>query len=636
MRRLVRIAAWTAGVVVALIVVAAGGVYVFVTSEGFRSRVESYAGTYAGRTTRIGDISIDWGSTAHVTLSNVEVANAEWGQEPHMLKAAQVDFDIRLWPLLKGDVVLPRLVLRKPEIAVEVSDKGQRNWSRGEAPVTKSTVEAAKPEHRFETPLIGHIEITDGRVIYRDPRRKLELDGTIATATGKAGDQPTAELQLKGKLEGQPLTVRFVGGSALMLRETSQPYPLDLDVAFGATKFALKGTVQDPFQWTGANVELALSGPDLSDIFPLLGIPGPPTPPYSIQGKLDRAEGVWKLHSSKWRVGESDLTGEVLIDERQKPKFLTARLTSKKLVFADLAPLVGAPPDRPGKVSPQQRKTQQQLEAAGDLFPNVPLKVERLRVMNADVTLDADRVIAPDYLPVQALSFRVVVDNGVATVKPLKLALVGSGSITGELAVDARKEVPGVRALLTGSNMEFGMFFRNSRFFDTSRGKIRTHVRLAGSGKSLAQVMGNADGHIEVAFAEGSVSALMVSLASLQLFDALILYVTGDKRIPILCALGQLNFNDGVVTFDRTLLDTQKSVLHVNGTVSLRSQVVRVAVKADPKSFDLLNLHGPVYVVGKIREPEITFGRSFPIPTPAFGDAQNVPCQTMTRQIFSK
>jgi hypothetical protein len=148
--------------------------------------------------------------------------------------------------------------------------------------------------------------------------------------------------------------------------------------------------------------------------------------------------------------------------------------------------------------------------------------------------------------------------------------------------------------------------------------------------------MGNAGGHIEVAFAEGSVSALMVSLASLQLFDALILYVTGDKRIPILCALGQLNFNDGVVTFDRTLLDTQKSVLHVNGTVSLRSQVVRVAVKADPKSFDLLNLHGPVYVVGKIREPEITFGRSFPIPTPAFGDAQNVPCQTMTRQIFSK
>ncbi len=41
-----------------------------------------------------------------------------------MLKAEQVDFEIRLWPLLKGDLVLPSLVLRKPEVVVEKGEQG--------------------------------------------------------------------------------------------------------------------------------------------------------------------------------------------------------------------------------------------------------------------------------------------------------------------------------------------------------------------------------------------------------------------------------------------------------------------------------------------------------------------------------
>ena len=112
----------------------------------------------------------------------------------------------------------------------------------------------------------------------------------------------------------------------------------------------------------------------------------------------------------------------------------------------------------------------------------------------------------------------------------------------------------------------------------------------------------------------GSVCSLMVSLAGLQIFDALILYVTGDNRIPILCALGRLNFQHGTVIFDRTLLDTQKSVLHVTGQVALHSQAVKVEVKADPKPFDLLDLHGPVIVQGKIRSPQDLARPRFPDP----------------------
>jgi hypothetical protein len=76
-----------------------------------------------------------------------------------------------------------------------------------------------------------------------------------------------------------------------------------------------------------------------------------------------------------WHAGESDLSGDVAIDQRSQPSRMTARLDSQHLAFADLAPLVGAAPARKVNVSRQQAQTEAQLEAKGELFPNVPLHV---------------------------------------------------------------------------------------------------------------------------------------------------------------------------------------------------------------------------------------------------------------------
>ncbi len=635
MRRLARIAAWLAGGLLLLVVAAAGALWIALDSDWLRGELEGHASDYTGRKTTVGRIDFAWGATTSVRLQQVAVANVAWAKTPHMLKIEQVDFDIRLWPLLKGDIVLPRLVLRKPEVEVEVGDREQLNWSMEETPVATGAVKAIEPDSRSGAPAIGRLEVTEGKLAYRDPRRKLELDGSVSTAAGKAAEQSQVELQLEGKLEGQPLALKFTGGSIVMLRDTEQPYPLDLDVTFGGTKLVAKGTVHDPFKWTGADVDFTLSGPNLSEIYPLLGIPGPPTPPYRIAGKLERDAGAWKLVKSRWRVGESDLAGEVIVDGRNKPEFLTAKLVSQKLVFEDLAPLIGAAPQRKTNVSARQAQTRQQLEASGSLFPDVPLHTEKLRAMNMDVTLDARRVIAPPYLPVQALAFRVLVQDGNATVKPLTLQVLGGGRIEGELGIDARTEDPRWRTRLSLADIELKNFFRESRYFDATQGRIQGRVVLAGTGRSLAQVMASADGHMAFALGGGTVSSLMVSLAGLQIFDALILYVTGDNRIPIKCAVSRLNFQRGTVVFDRTLLDTQKSVLHVRGQVSLQSQAVSAEIDADPKSFDLLDLHGTVAIQGKLREPRVSLGRVFPIPTPVFGNARDVACAQVTQQVLA-
>jgi len=608
--------------------------YVFVTSDFVRAQIENHANAVAGHKTKVARISVDWGWTPHVHLDGVELSNADWGKADHMFKAQEIKFDIRLWPLLHGDIVLPRLMLRKPELYLERNDQDESNWSPNESPVANAAVKQVQPQHRHQMPLIGRLEIIDGRVGYTDHKRKLDLTGAVSTATGQAGTEPEARLSLQGRLEGQPLTLQFVGGSALMLRETDKPYPVDLDVGYGATKLTVKGSIQDPFQYKGADLQLSLSGSDLSDIFPLLGIPGPPTPPYRISGKLHREPDIWRVTDVAWHAGDSDLSGDAAVDQQSKPSRLIAHLFSQHLAFADLAPLVGATPGKVGNVSSQQAQTEARLEERSELFPNVPLHVERLRAMNMDVSLDAKRVVAPSYLPVQSLAARVQVENGRATVRPLDLGF-GGGKVVGELSVDAAAANPTSRVNLRFDGVELAAFFRGSRFFDTTDGRLKGRIVLAGTGRSLAQVMGSADGDIVMTMAGGSVSGLIVSLADLQIGSALVLYITGDNRIPIRCAIGRLKFDHGLVAFDKTLMDTQKSTLHFDGEAALKTQQLRSKITADTKQFDLLDLHSPVLIEGKIRSPSISLGRKVPIPTPDFGGAKDADCGELTRQLWA-
>jgi hypothetical protein len=42
-----------------------------------------------------------------------------------------------------------------------------------------------------------------------------------------------------------------------------------------------------------------------------------------------------------------------------------------------------------------------------------------------------------------------------------------------------------------------------------------------------------------------------------------------------------------------------------------------------------------VIVQGKLRQPQISLGRIFPIPTPVIGTAKDVACAATTQQLFS-
>ena len=307
---------------------------------------------------------------------------------------------------------------------------------------------------------------------------------------------------------------------------------------------------------------------------------------------------------------------------------LNANLVSDNLDFDDLAPLVGAPPDTDETASAEQKKIAAELEQKDELFPDLPLNVNLLDVMDMEVSLEAKKVKADNYFPITALTGTVTVRSGKATVDPLKIALAG-GSLDGALSLDGSKKPSVAAANIKMRNLELKSFFKGSQFFDTTEGKVGADIDISGSGKSLAEVMGTSNGKTFFTMSGGAMSGLLVEAAGLDIAEALVLYVGDDARVPIRCAAGPIILEDGVAKFDRIIMDTTDSVLYIWGQSNLRKQTLVMDIFADAKDFSVLDMDAPVHLEGKIRAPEISIGKGVPIPLIEPGDAEDVHCEQL-------
>lgn len=619
---------WIIGGVAAIAAVgAAGGLLALARAPGW---VADRASAATGRQVGIGGLHVEWGPVPTIRVSDVTVANPDWAEAEQMLTARELRVRVRLLPLLTGRIELPELVVDGGSLAIERRADGEGNWSFSSSPGAATAAEAVEPEERSEVPTVGRLRIADGKVSIRDGGRGLRLDGTINTAVGDAEGADQIELALDGRLAGKPLKAAFRGGSVLMLRDGEEPYPANLEVSFGDTRMTIDGTFVEPIAFEGAEIRMSLEGPTLAEVFPLLGIPAPPTPPYSISGSLRRNGEVWQLAGMSGRIGDSDIAGEVRIDYGRKVPLLTADLVSGRLDFDDLAPLVGVPPEtgRGEAATAEQEGRQERLRKEDNLFPETPIDTKRLHAMDMDVALKADHVTARDFLPVDTVEFRVRVQEGRAEVRPLSFGVAG-GRIVGEVAVNARTEVPSADADLRFEGLDLAAFFKGSQFYDTMGGKMQGRLYLLGSGRSLAELMANADGDGAMAMTGGAISGLLVEGAGLDLTEALILVVGEDAKVPIRCALARIEVSDGQADIRRGVVDTTDSVLYFRGGAGLGDQTVDLDIEADAKDFSLLDIDAPVHIQGKIRDPDISIGKGAPIPFLELGDGEDVPCDRL-------
>jgi len=182
----------------------------------------------------------------------------------------------------------------------------------------------------------------------------------------------------------------------LSLRDTAEPFPVDLHLANGSTHVSLVGTVQDPLAFKGADLQLDLAGETMANLYPLTAIPIPATPPYQVRGQLGSADGRVRFEQIDGTVGHSDLEGSVAEAPGQDRPDVTMDLTSRRVDLADLGGFIGAPSASSREAAPATDEGRKAAEAArgGGLVPATPIAMPKLQTADIHLHYRADRIEA--------------------------------------------------------------------------------------------------------------------------------------------------------------------------------------------------------------------------------------------------
>ncbi|MEB1527740.1 AsmA family protein [Xanthomonas sp. WHRI 7945] len=561
----------------------------------FKGPVERAVQAKTGREFHIdGNLDVDLGGTTTIRGDGLRFANAEWSKQPQMASAQRAEIDLAIWPLLRGKVRIPEIRLTQPNLLLETGPDGRPgNWSFGSNDGGSQVV-------------LGRLLVQQGRLKFQDVPGRTDIDVSVDSLTSQRsrGDAaPPIAVAGDGRWRGNPFTLKGSTASPLELSESDHPFKVDLRGSAGSTRAHMRGTLTNPFQLRVFDLQLNLAGADMAHLYPLLGIAMPSTPPYQLDGRLKRNGEIWHYDDFNGRAGDSDLAGSVQIDTAGERPFLRADLRSRRLDFDDLAGFVGAPPRTgAGETANAQQKAQAaELAAEAKVLPSTPYNLGKLRAMDADVRWKAQRINAQK-LPLDDMDAHLKLNDGVLLLQPLDFGVAG-GNIRSDIRMDARKPTIATRAQISVRGMQLGKLFPDGQLAKEASGAIGGEIALAGTGNSVAQMLGSADGTVAVGMGKGHISNLIMELAGLDIAESLKFLVTKDREIPVRCAFGDFAVRDGVMDSRALAFDSTDTLIVGSGTVDLGEEKLDLLLKARPKDRSILSLRSPLRVGGSFKDP---------------------------------
>ncbi|NUS38044.1 MAG: AsmA family protein [Lysobacter sp.] len=581
---------------VALVLFAAGIVALALLWDWnwFKGPVERIVAARTGRSFDIGgDLDVHPGRITSISLGRVRFGNASWSKSPVMASADRVAFDVALWPLLKRQVRIPQLRLAHPRLLLERGPDGTGNWVFGQPGGSNAQVR--------------RLWIDDGRLQYIDNKQATAIDVAVASAAATPGTAPPIDARGRGRWKGAAFKVRGRAESPLALRDADKPYHIDAVIDAGATRAHARGTLLDPLRLSGFDLQFALSGRNLGDLYPLLHIATPPSPPYHFDGRLTRelqgTRTTWHYDRFAGKVGDSDLAGSAAITVGGVRPFLRGVLVSRMLDFDDLAVFIGKAPHAGGgeTTNPELAAQAAREQASPRVLPDTPYNLDKLRAMDADVRWKAQRINAPK-LPLDDMDVHLRLDGGLLRLDPLDFG-VASGHIRSTVRMDARDSPIHTHADASVRGLDLARLLPRIQTARDAIGRVGGSVSLSGSGNSIAKMLGSADGGIAVGMGHGQISNLVMELAGLDIAESLKFLLTGDKLIPIRCAFGDFSVQGGVMHANALAFDTTDTLIVGEGNISLRDETLDLTLRPRPKDRSLLALRSPLVVSGTFKAP---------------------------------
>lgn len=562
-----------------------------------------------------GETIFEYGWQPELTLNNISIKNTAWPSPENLAQIDKLSLQFSISRLLHGEIFINDLSISKPELFLLKNKKADANWRFSEPKADSSSL---------ELPVIfENLHIVSGIFHYYDEIRDMNFEGDIDSLKGSGGWQLPIIIESKGSYQHKTLNIQAAAGSYAELRSENNPYPVKLNMVFGQTEIAIRGTVIHPLQAPDPKLKLSFAGADISELFPLIGIPLPPSPVYKITGDLSRQDRAWRFDNLNGEIGHSDLQGTVLINPTRELLYFDMDLFAKTLDLADLSGFIGGEPNLTG----------QSVTAGNALIPERHFNFKQIRAANGKARLRATNILNKE-IPLTNFDGQISLNNGVLTFEPVTFG-IDDGRINLWMSAYGSQNPPDVDIQINVIDLPLSKLIGKVKDIQNTLGKINGKLKIKGSGNSLKDILSSANGEAYLVQYDGKISALIVELIGLDIFQALGYYISGDIQIPILCAIVDVDINDGIGTSKTLLLNTQDSVVHGNGHLSFKNETFEVAITPYPRDFSPLTLRSTLNVSGTILKPKFSIdplSTLMLLPPIDIGEVENIDCQKMIRE----
>ncbi|PPD50690.1 MAG: hypothetical protein CTY13_01140 [Methylobacter sp.] len=588
----------------------------FAYSNNFRTWfIETIVNTEKLKLDIKGKTLLEIGWQPELTLNNISIKNTALPRPENVAEIDQLSLQISIQKLFDGNIFINDLTISKPKVFLFKNMKGETNWSFSDEKADSNV---------FVFPVIfENLHITSGTFHYYDGISDMNFEGGIDSLKGSGGWQLPITIESKGSYQHKTLNLHASAGSYSELHTEKQPYPVKLNIAFGQTEIAIRGTVLHPLQVPDPKLNLSIKGPDIAELFPLTGIPLPPSSAYKITGDLSRHDSTWHFDNFNGEIGHSDLQGTVLVNPTLEPLYFNMDLFAKTLDLADLSGFIGV----------ETKQSKQSVTEDNSLIPDHHFDLKQLRAANGKARLRATNFINKE-IPLTNFDGQLSINNGVLKFEPVTFG-IDDGRVNLWMTAYGSQNPPDVDIQINVIDLPLSKLIRKVKDIQKTLGKINGKLKIKGAGNSLKEILSSANGEAYLVQVDGKISALIVELIGLDIFHALGYYIMGDTQIPILCAVVDVDIKEGIARSKTLMLNTKESVVYGNGYLSLQDETFEVAMTPYPRDFSPLTLRSTLNLSGTILNPKFSIN---PLSTlmllPPFdiGEVQKIDCKKMIRQ----
>lgn len=586
------------GGLVAAALIGAGLFAYLVTRLDVRAEVERAVENATGRDLTItGEVGFTLWPVLGLRAEDAILANVEGGRAPAFITAREIDIGVEIAPLFSRRVVVRRLVLQEPSIALEVDAEGQPNWiltpRRGEAPPPTRPTEP--PIDASQTSL-REVRINDGEVSFFDARQGTGwLIGDVDIRTALTNLDEPMDVVGSVRYNDRPVEIDMeVARPGAAIRGEITPIELEIESELLTASF--NG------QTVAASGELAglvrASGPSLRELAAWTGTPirgGVGFESYAVSGRIAIAGGRFDFSNAGFALDLIRGRGDFVLSTVNNKPYLSGRL---ELFDFDLNPYIsGRPPpadapaaaaaSAPGDETPTPTAEIAAVEAGPRALDVRAAPSENaidfsgLHAFNADLELVTAAVLV-QHMRIDGARLNLVINDGYMAATLHNLSLYG-GSGRGRFEIDARGANIRMVQDFAFDRLDARRFLTDAINFGNIEGRAEISLNIRTQGRTQSEMINNADGRAHLEVVSGVLHGVDLGGVATTIRNALRgELIAPEAETPFQGFSATFAIADGVLASDNLSFNTED--LRIPGIGVIDTATRRIDIRLAPRS----------------------------------------------------